>query len=125
MAMHVGVEGDLHDRAPSVGEVVRRGRIGAAGSHGQETTQARSNLQPLATTLAVLVDDDRGDDDDALHDLLVVGVDAEKRKAGGHDAQDDGADDRAGDAADAAGEGSSADDRGGDGVQLVDTPMLA
>src|SRR5205809_4882367 len=72
---------------------------------------------PLELTLTVLVGDDRGDDDHALHDFLVIGIDAQKREARRHNTKNDGADHPAGDASDAARERSSADHRCGDATE--------
>src|SRR4051812_28075675 len=97
--------------------------FGAAGSHietdpatGPRALPAKSALakrpairpavtrlhSALALALPVLVDDDCGDDNDALDDFLVVGAYFEEGEARGHHAEDDRADDRARDAADAA-----------------------
>src|ERR1700751_258122 len=51
----------------------------------------------IARFTPVLVGDYRRDDDAPLDDLLVVSVDPQESEAGGHDAEDQRADDRAGD----------------------------
>src|SRR4051794_34112162 len=76
----------------------------------------------LPAPVPVLVDDDGGHDDDALDDILDVGVDAEEGEAAHHHAQDQRADHRAGDPADPAREADAADHRRRDRVQLVGHP---
>ena len=70
----------------------------------------------------MLVGDDGGDDDAALDDLLVVGVDVEEGEAGSQNPEGHRADHGSDHAADAAGERSAADHRGGDCVELEADP---
>src|SRR5690606_5861546 len=71
-----------------------------------------------ALVLVVDVEEHGGEQHQALDELLVVDADAHDRHAVVHDAHDEGADDRAGDLADAARGRGAADEAGRDDVEL-------
>ena len=75
---------------------------------------------PTSTLLLLVVDveDHRGEQHQALDDLLLVDADAHDRHAVVHHAHDEGADHRADDLADAAGHRGAADENRGDHIQF-------
>src|SRR5579862_1374555 len=68
------------------------------------------------------VDQNRKQDYGALRDHLIVGRDVEQIERIVQDADDQGADESSGDAADSAGEARAANDHSGDGVKLIALP---
>ena len=73
---------------------------------------------PAGSSLAVHVERDGAEQDKTLDDLLVRHVDTQDRHAVVQHTDRQATDDRADDPADAAGDGGTADERGGDGVKF-------
>src|SRR5271154_1725941 len=90
------------------------GQRGAA-TESRERSRCLSRATPALT---ILVGDDRGDNDAALDDLLIVGVNVEEGEARSQNAEDDCADHGSCQAADAARERGPADHSRRDCVEL-------
>jgi len=115
--VHVQGAGSAAEAGAAQKLVMDKAAKSAATCAGETALASSGRLAALV--LAVLVDDNGGHDDDALDDLLVIGTHLQEGEAGRHHAQDDGADEGAGNPTNAAGERCAADHGGGNGIKLV------